>query len=433
MNPFLIPPKSTQQLDDAKGNSMTSSRRRLLGSLLTVALLAVGASALAGQSDSVKSGSSTGLLPGEANTVHVVQAAKPSVAAVTVTVEGKVVHPLENLPPRMQKFFKEFSGKKLPHRQPTRRAAGSGFVVAKPALILTNYHVIANALKGDTTKLKENASVKVQFESSNKLPVKVVGVIRTYDLALLQLKNPDKLPEDADPLQLANSDKVQVGQKAIAIGNPFLLESTVTQGIVSAINRQEPVMVSGAPVPFIQTDAAINPGSSGGPLFGSQGKVIGINDAILAPNGTFIGVGLAIPSNIVRKHLDELKEGGFIEKAMIGIAIVSLSKYPEEIRSNLDLPDHGLMIVAVKKGGPGDEAGLEGAQFTIKKGGRAWPAGGDIILKASGKTIKSAMTLQNIVFSKPAGTDMQLLVRHDDQKKQVTVTLEVLGDNEDNK
>src|SRR5699024_2970426 len=179
--------------------------------------------------------------------------------------------------------------------------------------------------KSGTAELKDNAKMTVQFAgSSANLPVTVVGVNQSYDLALLQLEDPDKLPEGAIPMPLADSSDVEVGQKAIAIGNPFGLESTVTQGIVSAINRRQPALVSGVPLPYSQTDAPINPGNSGGPLVNSKGQVIGINDEILAPNGTFVGVGFAIPSNLLKKNLDELKGGGFIKKAQLGIRIISI-------------------------------------------------------------------------------------------------------------
>ncbi|HYW76824.1 MAG TPA: trypsin-like peptidase domain-containing protein [Gammaproteobacteria bacterium] len=368
----------------------------------------------------------SGLLAYERNTVNIVHQYENSVVAINVTVRGKRVNPLKGLPPQMRQFFHQFGGPMTQPQRHTERAAGSGFVVDAKGQILTNYHVIANALHNDSTKLVSNASVTVQFPGGKPLPVDVVGVDQSYDLALLQLKNPDKLPKDAKAIPLADSDKVQVGQKAIAIGNPFLLQSTVTQGIVSAVNREQAAKASGVPIPYIQTDAAINPGNSGGPLLDSQGKVMGVNDEILAPNGTFIGVGLAIPSNLVKENLSKMKAGGFIKKAMIGIVVVSLKDYPRKIRHELGLPDHGLMVVKVKPNGPGAKAGLSGAQFTANAGGRKWPAGGDILLKADGEQLNQASQLQKIVFSKQAGTTVSLQVLHDGKKKTVKVTLAVL-------
>jgi len=367
------------------------------------------------------------LLPYEQNTVHIVNKYKDSVVAINVTVSGKRVNPLEGLPPQMRQFFKQFGGGQLMQpQQQTERAAGSGFVVDSQGQILTNYHVVSDALKGNSTRIGDNATITVQFPGGNALPVKVVGVDQSYDLALLQLKDPGKLPSSAKPIPLADSDHVQVGEKAIAIGNPFTLQSTVTEGIVSAVNREQAAKVSGVPIPYIQTDAAINPGNSGGPLLNSQGQVIGVNDEILAPNGTFIGVGLAIPSNLVRETLPRLKAGGFIKKAMIGILVEALSHYPKAVRRELHLPDHGLMIVKVKKHSPGAKAGLQGAQFTVNAGGTQWPAGGDIILKADGQKLASGRTLQKIVFGKSAGATVSLVILHNGEKKTVNVKLAVL-------
>ncbi|NNC24382.1 trypsin-like serine protease [Salinisphaera sp. USBA-960] len=406
---------------------MTGSNKKLIAVLFVSALATAGpTSALADQNSGGQANDGAKLQPSEANTVKVVKQAKPSVAAINIKVKGKTVNPLANMPPQMRRFFKQFNGGKMQKKQRTERAAGSGFVVDSKGEILTNYHVIANALEKDSTKVKKNATINVQFGSKDKLAASVVGVDQSYDLALLKLKDPDKLPDDADALKFADSNNIQVGEKAIAIGNPFLLQSTVTEGIVSAINREQASKVSGVPISYIQTDAAINPGSSGGPLLNSQGRVIGINDEIFAPHGTFIGVGLAIPSNLVRKNIDELKKGGVIKKAMIGVAVQPLEKYPEEIRQQLNLPDHGLMVVKVKEDGPGDKAGLKGAQFTVNQGQRPWPAGGDIILKANGKPMKSGHALQDIVFSKSAGTKVDLLVQHKDETKEVTVELAVL-------
>lgn len=366
------------------------------------------------------------LLPSEQNTVNIAQRYKNSVVAIQVTVHGKRVNPLQGLPPEMRQFFKQFNNGRVPQRKETERAAGSGFVVDNKGQILTNYHVVAAALHGDSVHLSKGASITVKFSGGKSLPATVVGVDQSYDLALLKLKKSGQLPSDARPIPLADSNNVKVGEKAIAIGNPFLLQSTVTQGIVSAVNREQAAKVSGVPISYIQTDAAINPGNSGGPLLNSQGQVIGVNDEILAPHGTFIGVGFAIPSNLVSENLSKLQQGKFIKKAMMGVAIVPLDKYPKKAREQLNLPDHGVMIVKVKPHSPAAKAGLQGAQFTINAGGAKLPVGGDIILKADGQPIKNAHTIQKLVFSKSAGTRIKLQILRDHKKKTVTVTLAVL-------
>lgn len=397
----------------------------LAGYLLLLCVVATTATAQVNSTAAPQNGDSK-LLPGEQNTVNIVQQYKSSVVAIKVTVHGKEVNPMQNLPPEMRQFLKQFGHGQMRSHKRTERAAGSGFVVDQEGQILTNYHVVAAALHGTSTQLADGASVTIKFPGQKSAPAKVVGVDQSYDLALLQLKNPDQLPADAKPIPLADSDNIKVGETAIAIGNPFLLQSSVTEGIVSAINRKQAAAVSGVPIEYIQTDAAINPGNSGGPLINSQGKVIGINDEILAPHGTFIGVGFAIPSNLVSQNLSALKAGKFIKKAMMGVAIIPLDKYPKDARQQLNLPDHGAMIVKVKPDSPADKAGLKGAQYTMNVEGHKLPVGGDIILKANGHTIDNAQALQEIVFSKSAGAHIKLLVLHQGKKETVTVKLAVL-------
>jgi S1-C subfamily serine protease len=376
------------------------------------------------------SGQDPSYLKYEQNTIDIAHKYRESVVAINVTVKGKAVNPLQNMPPQMRQFFKQFMPQNQQHggeSHPIERAAGSGFVVDKKGQIVTNFHVVKSALKNGKAELKDSAKVNVQFPGKEeKLPVKVVGVDESYDLALFQLKDPDKLPKKTIPMPLADSSKVKVGEKAIAIGNPFTLESTVTQGIVSAINRRQAALVSGVPIPYIQTDASINPGNSGGPLVNSQGEVIGINDEILAPRGTSVGVGFAIPSNLLKQNLKQLKGGGYIKKAQMGIEIVSLDHYPKSVRQYLHLPDHGVMVVKVAKDSPAEKAGLQGAQIAVSKGGRQWPAGGDIILKANGKKLNSAKELQNVVYSEQEGDKVKLTILRDDKKQEVTVKLAVL-------
>ncbi|MCO6440113.1 MAG: trypsin-like peptidase domain-containing protein [Nitrococcus mobilis] len=371
-------------------------------------------------------------LANEQNTIDIVQRYSPSVVAINVTVEGQRVNPLENLPPELRRFFRQFGQNTpfTPFSQPERvieRAAGSGFVVNEQGQIVTNYHVVAQALRSGSTKLKPNATITVNFRGQDRnLPVEVVGADQSYDLALLQLKHPKDRPADAIPIPLADSDKIMVGEKAIAIGNPFTLESTVTEGIVSAVNRRQAAQVSGVPIDFIQTDAAINPGNSGGPLLNSRGEVIGVNDEILAPNGTFVGVGLAIPSNLVQARLGDLQHGGLVKKAQIGIQIMSMADYPEKVRKFLNLPNQGVMVVAVAEDSPADKANLQPAQYAVTGSGQRWPVGGDIIVEVNGKTIESAEELQNIVYSKHAGDTLELTLLHDQETRTVRVKLAVL-------
>lgn len=363
----------------------------------------------------------------EQNTIDVTNKYGPSVVAIDVKVEGKAVNPLQNLPPQLRQFFKQFGGKNAPQQKSYERAAGSGFVIDDNGEIMTNYHVVAAALKKNSTELKPSATINVHFSDDSKgLAATVVGVDMSYDLALLRLDHPADRPDNAIPIPLADSDSVQVGEKAIAIGNPFALESTVTQGIVSAVNRRQAAEVSGVPINYVQTDAAVNPGSSGGPLLNSRGQAIGVNDEILAPNGTFAGVGFAIPSSLVKQRLSELKSGGLYKKAQIGVAMANLADYPPKVRKVLGVPDYGVMVAAVAKGGPADKAGLQPAQYTVNGAGHRWPAGGDVILKADGKKIKTGEDLQNIVYSLHANDKVHLKVLSDGEKEDVTLKLAIL-------
>lgn len=414
--------------------------RVILASVLTASVVSLGAcgasqhennqaqNAQSGQNQSIQTAGNqnNGYQQYEQNTINIARKYQQSVVAINVTVKGKRVNPLQNIPPQMRQFFKQFQPFNQPQQQ-VERAAGSGFIVDKQGQIITNFHVVKSALKQGKAELADNAKVTVQFPNSDaQLPVKVVGVDESYDLALLQLKDPGKLPKKAIPIPLADSNKVEVGEKAIAIGNPFTLESTVTQGIVSAVNRRQAALVSGVPIPYIQTDAAINPGNSGGPLVNSKGEVIGINDEILGPNGTFVGVGFAIPSNLLKQNLKRLKSGGYIKKAQLGIEIASVKDYPKSVRKYLNLPDYGVMVVKVAKGSPAAKAGLQGAQIAVSSDGRQWPAGGDIILDADGKKLDSAEKLQNIVYSKEAGNTVTLTILRNGKKQTLKVKLAVL-------
>lgn len=412
-----------------------------LVAVVAVALLAAGlfgpnlsamSSAFAQAENSHAQRSPSGLLPDEQNTVDIVNEYGPSVVAVNVTVRGQRVNPLASVPPQLRPFFRQFAPQGQQQQQQMERAAGSGFVIDDKGHILTNFHVIADALNTGTINLRSGAKITVRFANSDEeMAVKVIGTNRDYDLALLALKDADKLPDHVKPIPLEHSDELQVGQKAIAIGNPFNLQSTVTVGVISAIQRKQPALVSGVTIPFVQTDAPINPGSSGSPLLNSEGKLIGINDEILAPNGTFVGVGFAIPADIIKEALPDLKKGGVSgvtaqipHRPRIGITAVGVSDYPEEVRKYLNLPEHGVVIVSVAPDGPADKAKLQPAQFAISAGGRNWPTGGDIIIAADGDKLTSVRDLQKIVLKHKAGETIALTVWRHGETRKVDVTLE---------
>jgi S1-C subfamily serine protease len=250
-------------------------------------------------------------------------------------------------------------------------------------------------------------------------------------------------------MRLADSDQVRVGQKAIAMGNPFGLEFTVTEGIVSAI-RRNPNDGSGdgkgAFVPtVIQTDAAINPGNSGGPLLNSRGEVIGINTFIYSTTGAFgsaqsAGIGFAIPINLAKQYLADLKAGKDItaeeilrSRPRLGVtlSLLSMSEYPENIRRQNRLPDTGLMIQQVERGSPAERAGLRAATRTVQlqlRTGQVIELGvnGDILLEADGNPINNINDLRAVLLSKKPGEAVNLKVWRDGQTRDVRVVPQVI-------
>lgn len=380
------------------------------------------------------------LLEDELNTISIVEQFGPSVVAVNVEVRGQRVDPFsdipffEQLPPQFRDLIPRFQ---MPER---RQGSGSGFVVDEAGRIATNYHVVEPALQPGSTTLREGASIRVVFtgNESQELPVRVVGANALYDLALLELEDPGALPAEALPIPLADSDQVRVGQKTVAIGNPFGFQSTVTTGIVSGVGRSLPG-IGQTDIPLIQTDAAINPGNSGGPLLNSRGELIGINTAIIptvSASGQrgFLGIGFAVPSNLLRDNLAELEQGVFRDivtdlaaRPRLGVSLpLAVGDYPESVRASLRLPEQGVVIGQVEPSGPADKAGLIGPQFAITAEGRSWPVGGDIITAIDGTPVNSLEEVRAIVFNHQVGDRLTLTVWRDGRERQVVVTLEIV-------
>jgi S1-C subfamily serine protease len=264
----------------------------------------------------------------------------------------------------------------------------------------------------------------------------VVGSVPPLDLALLKVDAPKSILR---PLPLGDSDKIRVGQKAIAIGNPFGLEFSVTEGIVSAI-RNNPGAESSLITQLIQTDAAINPGNSGGPLLDSRGEVIGINAAIINPNGVpqFAGIGFAIPINLAKQYLPEMKAGKQITEEdviknnpRLGVTVLPAQYFPDRVRERYKIPDHGLVIQEVEKGSPAEKAGLKGAENFIylqTPNGDVIELGvdGDVIIEADGKPIYEINDLRSILFSLKPGEAVTLKIVRHGKEKAVRVVPQVL-------
>lgn len=388
---------------------------------------------------------SLALLENERNTVELVETYGDSVVAINVKVQGQAVSPFggipeESLPP----FFRQFlqPGQQQQQPPPPQRGSGSGFLISTEGRILTNYHVIADALVQNSTETKEGANITVTFpsRSGDQLPVRVVGASALYDLALLELSDPSELPDTATPIELGDSSSLKVGQKAVAIGNPFGFEFTVTTGIVSALGRHLPGIGEVSDIPLVQTDAAINPGNSGGPLLDSQGRLIGVNTAIIPQvsatgSRSWLGIGFAIPSDVVAAALPQLESGGLESsetRPRLGISIMNLSAFPSEVRQRLGLPDEGVGVLEVQPGSAAEAAGLQGSPFTIDVPGlgSGIPVPGDIIVAIDGNPVTTSSDLQQAVFRKQEGDVARLELLRGGQKLEVEVPLQVVPQQE---
>jgi serine protease Do len=370
-------------------------------------------------------------LQDEQNTIDVIGTYSPSVVAVNVEIKGQRLSALDN-----QNFPPDFFQGQVPNQPQLQHGAGSGFVIDAAGRIVTNYHVVADALQNNSIDLSEGSKLSVTFASNpdQELAVKVIGVNPSYDLALLELQTTSDLPKGVKAIPIANSDALKVGQKVIAIGNPFGLESTVTTGIISGVGR-DMQSIGQFTVPMVQTDAAINPGNSGGPLLNSKGELIGINTAIIPSVSVtgergFLGVGFAVPSNFLNDNLATLEQGGFNDvyssKPRMGVQVLDISNYPEDVRTKLNLPSEGEMVIAVQEGSPAAKAGLKASSMTVTVSGQELPVGGDIILAVNGEALTPTINLQTKIFSMMKGDTVNLTVWRDGKEQTLAVTLEIV-------
>jgi serine protease Do len=302
---------------------------------------------------------------------------------------------------------------------------GSGFVYDKDGHVITNYHVV--------TPGTNNANeLQVTFLDGNVYPADLVGVDQFADLAVIKVKNisSDKLA----PLPLANSSSLRIGESVVAIGNPFGLSGSMTQGIVSGLGRLLPSdenqdNFAGAGSSFsipniIQTDAAINPGNSGGPLIDTQGRVVGINTAIFSNTGVYSGVGFAIPSNTISKVATSLIQNGSYHHPYIGIIGLSLTP---DLSKQIGLNQtKGFLITSITKGSPADKSGLQAGSTTTTYNGRDVEVGGDIILKIDNREVsKIDDILAYLESQKHVGDKVHFTILRDNAIKELDL---ILGD-----
>jgi len=285
--------------------------------------------------------------------------------------------------------------------------AGSGFLIDPKGYVLTNFHVV-----------QEAQSIEVVLGDSSRYPAKFVGADQRNDVALLKIE-PKGKPLAALPL--GDSGGLQVGQKVLAIGNPFGFQSTLTTGVVSALGRTVQTSQTTFIDEAIQTDAAINRGNSGGPLINSHGEVIGINSAIFTPSGTTAGIGFAIPINTAKAVLNDLVTLGRVRRPALGVRTIPITP---ELAEQMGLPsDFGLLVIQVLPGGAADRAGLRGGTERAYLGNSPIMLGGDLIVAVDGEKVEDQQDLAQIMNNHRAGDTVRMSVYRGMKKMDVTVTL----------
>ena len=286
-------------------------------------------------------------------------------------------------------------------------ATGSGFVIDKAGHVLTNAHVVEDA-----------SSIEVQVgDEGDVRGAELVGMDPSSDVALLRLDDAEGL----QPVQLGESAKVEVGDPVVAIGNPFGLDRTVTSGIISAKQRQIRAPNGFSISDVIQTDAAVNPGNSGGPLLDASGRVIGINSQIATSGGGNEGVAFAVPIEVAKDVADQLIDDGSVERAYIGISGGSLT--PEAANALKLAVDQGVLVESVVQNGPAAKAGIKGATGETTVGGESFPSGGDVITELDGEPLAGMDDLISAVNAADPGAEMRLTVLRGGAEREVTVTL----------
>lgn len=301
---------------------------------------------------------------------------------------------------QMDEFFRRFFGgdpRSMPRNNPPARGEGSGFIVTSDGYILTNAHVVDNASK-----------VTVYLTDKREFTAKVIGADADTDVALLKVEG-----KNLPVVRLGDSSKVRVGEWVVAIGSPFGFANTVTAGIISATSRSSPALAGGGGNnntrygSFIQTDVAVNPGNSGGPLFNINGEVIGINSQIYSGTGSYAGLSFAIPINLANNIRQQLASNGKVSRGRIG---VSIQEVTADLADSYGLDRaRGAVVAAVTAGGPADKAGVR-----IE----------DVILSVNGKAIESSSELPEVVAAIKPGTKIDLEIWRDKSSKHLSAVVD---------
>ena len=324
----------------------------------------------------------TTLLPDERNTVEVFEEVASSVVFITSTA-------------RQRDWF-SMRATEVP------QGSGSGFVWDTNGSIVTNYHVVANA-----------NSLSVTFSDGTNYKAEVVGTEPSKDIAVLRIKAPGS---KLKAVNIGSSDRLIVGQKVLAIGNPFGLDQTLTVGIVSALGRQIQSPSQRTISDVIQTDAAINPGNSGGPLLDSQGRVIGVNTAIISPSGAYAGIGFAVPINTVKGIVPQLIKHGKVIRPGLGVSIVS-----DSVAQRLEI--EGVIIGEVQEGSEAARAGLRG----IRRNDNGELELGDIIVAVGGEEVDNIDELSSALERHKIGDTVTVEFLRDGKKQSTKVRLQEIS------
>jgi putative serine protease PepD len=287
------------------------------------------------------------------------------------------------------------------------QGSGSGAIIDTRGNILTNHHVVANAQK-----------LEVTLADGSKWPAKLVGSDPDNDLAVIKIEAPK---EKLKVIPMGDSKNLRIGQKVLAIGNPFGFDRTLTTGVISSLGRTIRSEVGTMIEDVIQTDAAINPGNSGGPLLNSDGEIIGINSAIISPSGGNVGIGFAIPVNTAKKVIPELLAKGYVTYPWIGATIQPL--LPDMAKYLKVSVERGAMIAEVAKGGPADKAGIKGGNQRAQVGNIIVMVGGDIVVKADQHDVKSHDDLIRYIREKKPNDTITLKILRKGKFEEVKVTL----------
>ncbi len=314
----------------------------------------------------------------------------PSVVNISAISEQKIMPGRRGEIDPFEFFFERPGTRRL-------RSLGSGVILDEEGYIVTNHHVVEDADK-----------LLVKLENEKEYEAELVGSDKKTDIAVIKID-----AEDLVPVALGDSDELRVGEWVLAIGNPFGLDHTVTAGIVSAKGRRINRPDKGPYDDFIQTDAAINPGNSGGPLVNLAGQVVGINTAIYSRSGGNIGIGFAIPVNMVREIVPQLKETGHVTRGWLGVTIQAVNK---DIAESLGLPEvRGALVASVRPGSPADEGG-------IKRG--------DVIVEFDGQDVPKSADLPSIVAGTPVGKKVEVVVIRSGERKTLEVKVGKLEESE---